>query len=176
MSNVGRSRLTMILYWAYGSNLNRAAMARRCPGARPVAPLVVPDAILRFRGVADVAYLRGARCEGALWSINRAHEATLDRYEGVDKGLYVKKYLKFRIDDVEREALYYVMNQVGIMPPDQLYLNIVAQGYRDWGLDLTRLQRALDHSYRRINKPRWLRGRYKRRGMRPFAVGIKQEC
>jgi hypothetical protein len=32
MKEVGR----MTLYFAYGSNMNRAAMRRRCPGARVV--------------------------------------------------------------------------------------------------------------------------------------------
>lgn len=158
------------LYWCYGSNLNVRQMRKRCPDATPFGPLVLPNAVLRFRGVADVAYLRGTECQGGLWEISRRDEAYLDSYEGVnqvrpERGLYIKRYLTLKIDDEVRRALYYQMNTVGIMPPSQAYLDVIAQGFRDFGLDLERLQRAVDHSWTRQRKTPWLRNRWKRKGM-----------
>jgi hypothetical protein len=157
-------RESEMLYFAYGSNLNHASMRRRCPAARPVAPLVLPHAVLRFRHVADVASHEAAKCPGGLWRITTACEAALDVYEGVASGLYEKRYLLLRVDGAEEECLYYKMASRGIMPPAQGYLAVIEQGYRDFGLDLSRLERAVEHSWNRRYKTPELRRRYARRG------------
>lgn len=165
------------LYWAYGSNTNVAQMAERCPTATVFAPLVLPNAVLRFRGVADVAYLKGASCPGALWEIAPSDEAALDRYEAVDpnhpeRGLYLKRYFTAEVDGSRRRILYYQMQTVGIMPPSQFYLDVIAQGYRDFGLPLERLERALAHSWAKKRKTPYLVGRWKRRGAGRLARSI----
>lgn len=164
-------------YWAYGSNLDIAQMQRRCPGAEPINKLVIPNCVLRFRGVADVAYLKGAECPGGLWTITEENEQALDHYEGVNHqkplwGLYEKKYLRFTLDGKKERALYYQMNETGIMPPPEDYLATIARGYADFGLDVDRLQRAVDHSWRRKRKTNFLRQRWKRRGCPPLAHGV----
>jgi hypothetical protein len=145
-------------------------MQSRCPDATPVRALNLPNAVLRFRGWADVAYLKGGTCPGGLWEISRHDERTLDAYEGVAHGLYEKRYLKLKVRGEVRECLYYMMLNTGIMPPSQAYLDVIAQGYRDFGLDLDRLRRALEHSYWRQRKTPFLRGRWRRKGMAKFAV------
>lgn len=167
----------MKLYWAYGSNLNVQQMRRRCPGATVVAPLTLPNVILRFRSVADVAFLRGADCPGGLWEITPHDEAILDRYEGVRPeapaaGLYRKLYFKIELDGRCRKVLYYMMNEVGIMPPPVPYLSAIAQGYKDFGLPLERLQRAVDHSWRRRRKTAYLRWRHERKGAPKLARSV----
>ena len=169
------------LYWAYGSNLNYEQMRRRCPGAEPFAPLVVPNSVLRFRNVADVAYLAGAECHGGLWEITAEDEASLDHYEGFDAkhptwGLYSKRYLEIQVDGRRRTALYYIMNEVGIMPPSRAYLDAITQGYRDFGLDLDRLQRAVDHAWNRRRKTPYLRDRWKRKGAPRLAREVRREA
>ncbi len=167
--------MTKALVWAYGSNLNIAHMRTRCPTARPFAPLNLPNAVLRFRYVADVAYLRGAICPGALWEVTPDDVQTLDRYEGINatcpsRGLYEKKYLRLLIDGEQHRVLYYMMTRTGIMPPSQPYLDAIAQGYRDFNLDIRRLERALQHSHWRARKTPALRRRHARKGLQPFAV------
>lgn len=157
------------LYWAYGSNLNVRQMRERCPDAKVFGPLTVPNAILRFRGVADVAVLKGAECAGGLWEISERDEAALDLYEGVIAtgkylGLYSKKTFTAEVEGKKRKVLYYQMNEAGIMPPSQYYLDVIAQGYNDFGLDLERLERALAHAWNRKRKTPYLVGKWKRRG------------
>jgi hypothetical protein len=159
------------LYWAYGSNLNVAQMTRRCPAAVKVGPLRVPNAVLRFRGVADVAYLEGAKCPGGLWEITDACEAALDRYEGCDlvnprRGLYQKKYLRLRMaDGTERACLYYQMTRrIGVSPPAEFYFRGIAEGYDDFGLGHRALDRALAHSWNRKNRTPAILRRYERAG------------
>ena len=50
----------MHLYFAYGSNLNHAGMARRCPDSAPVGPALLKDWQLTFQGVADIERQGGA--------------------------------------------------------------------------------------------------------------------
>lgn len=138
-----------MLYWAYGSNLNMAAMTRRCPGARPVGPLVLSDSRLVFRCVADVEYAQGFSCPGGLWNISKQDEEELDAYEGVASGLYRKTYITVRFERTGKvaKALLYQMNSHGIMPPNDWYLDTIRDGYADFDLDLAPLEQALMHSW-----------------------------
>lgn len=157
------------LYWAYGSNLNVEQMRWRCPAARVVGAFTLPDAVLRFRVVADVAYLRGRYCPGGLWEITERCEAELDRYEGAPN-LYSKKYLKLKIGSQVRSVLYYVMNRRGIAPPAPEYLATIERGYRDFGLDFDRLRKAVEHAERRNYRTPFIERRQGR--MRPSSSVI----
>ena len=144
----------LIYYWAYGSNLNVKAMTTRCPGAKKLVALPIKNGALVFRGVADAVYREGTVCHGGLWLINRKHEATLDAYEGVKSGLYNKCYLKLLVDGKEVQCLYYQMNTRGVFPPNDAYVDCIAQGYKDFGLPLEALDRAIHEACRFSNKAR----------------------
>lgn len=153
------------LMWAYGSNLCVRQMARRCPDARKVKALPVYGAKLVFRGVADVQITDNPAdvALGGLWRISRRDEDNLDRYEGVKSGLYTKEY--FFIRDQSRhyhKVLYYKMASDGIFPPDELYLDCIVQGYMDFGLDMTKLDAAVRHSWDDKNKTEDMRQRFLR--------------
>jgi len=155
------------LYFAYGSNLNVQAMGHRCPRAKKIGKLILPKARLVFRGVADCIYDPRTRCPGGLWRITRQCEEELDHYEGVAGGLYRKEYIKVQLRGQEPEdALVYVMNRGGVMPPWESYLDTIAQGYLDFGLDthLWRLDEALVYSYDHKNKTPHLRKRWENKG------------
>jgi gamma-glutamylcyclotransferase (GGCT)/AIG2-like uncharacterized protein YtfP len=140
--------MTTKLYWAYGSNLNVAHMARRCPKAKKVRPLIVGDAALVFRHVADVTERADCVVPGGLWRITRECEAALDRYEGVASRLYLKREIEVKVDGVYENVLFYQMREsVGIMPPGEAYLGTIVQGYKDFGLDLEILDAYLQESW-----------------------------
>ncbi|HXF95143.1 MAG TPA: gamma-glutamylcyclotransferase family protein, partial [Gemmatimonadales bacterium] len=77
-------------YFAYGSNLSRERMARRCPGAALLgtARLAGHRFVINRRGYATVVPEPGATVYGVLWDLSETHGALLDRYEGVEQGLY----------------------------------------------------------------------------------------
>lgn len=79
-----------MLYFAYGSNMCAAQMAVRCPRARFVERGVLRDYrfIIMKRGYATVVPEAGACVHGVLWELTAACKAALDRYEGVQSGLY----------------------------------------------------------------------------------------
>ncbi|KAF5724889.1 hypothetical protein FMUND_446 [Fusarium mundagurra] len=88
-------RAASTLYFAYGSNLHLAQMAHRCPGSvfKGKATLESYRWQVNERGVANVVESGSDHSvEGLLYMIGPRDERTLDRSEGVSKGLY-QKYL-----------------------------------------------------------------------------------
>lgn len=79
-------------YFAYGSNIDRAQMRARCPGAlfAGVARLPGHRFTVNRHGYATVVPDAASEVYGVLWRINEAGERALDRYEGVAEGLYRK--------------------------------------------------------------------------------------
>jgi gamma-glutamylcyclotransferase (GGCT)/AIG2-like uncharacterized protein YtfP len=160
-----------VLYFAYGSNLNRAAMAHRCPDAKPIGALKLTDARLVFRGVADCIYEEGSECPGAVWKLTPGCEAALDRYEGVSGGFYRKEYVTVTGFEGEDQMLLYVMNSTGIFPPSQHYYNVIKQGYRDFKLPLKYLRAAVKAAWDDKAPSHRERQRHRRNG-RPALVAM----
>ena len=146
-------------YWAYGSNLSVQGMLYRCPTAKKVGPLYVNDGLLVFRGVADVVISKGNKVAGGLWKVTQEDEDSLDAYEGVSSGLYKKCTFTITARGKVRNVLYYRMCVPGIMPPSERYLSMIAEGYRDFGLDLSFLDAAVKHSWRekKVTSRLWVR-------------------
>lgn len=182
---VAKPRAT--LYWAYGSNLNKAQMRERCPRAKAVSKLYLPGGRLIFRGVADV----DLDCEetrhigGGLWRITPRCEEVLDRFEGFP-GFYRKCYLTLRLKDEDGEwleperAMFYVMNRPdsdrpGVHLPWEKYYETIRQGYEDFGLDTRLLQQALEDSELEADKTPDLYERWVRKG-RPSLVDPREKA
>jgi gamma-glutamylcyclotransferase len=126
------------LYFAYGANLNHAAMRDRCPAAVPIQPFYLKDYRLIFSGVATVQPCAGALVAGGLWSITETCEQSLDRFEG-----YPMLYRKCTVEHEGQDIMFYVMNYDDPCEPDVRYLNAIAQGYQDFGLPLVDLGQAV---------------------------------
>ncbi|MBV8664121.1 MAG: gamma-glutamylcyclotransferase, partial [Hyphomicrobiales bacterium] len=82
----------MPLCFAYGSNMDAAAMASRCPRSRPLglARLMRHRLAIMREGWLTATRDANGTVEGVLWDIALADMRALDRYEGVGEGLYVK--------------------------------------------------------------------------------------
>lgn len=155
------------LYLAYGSNMNRAQMARRCPKAKALRAITIDDARLVFRGVADIEYHKGASVPVVLWEITAECERSLDRYEGVAGGVYEKRMIPL---DNGEQALTYIMRSNGVAPPSRDYYERIKQGYADFGIDPEPLDVALKHSHVKTNHTAETR----RRMARNMAQGSQQ--
>lgn len=137
-----------IFYWAYGSNLSTRQMKQRCPKAIKFGPMTVQDCALVFRSVADVTVREGASTPGGLWQITADCERSLDQFEGVASKRYLKRYFRITIESKQYTCLFYQMRQKdGIMPPSESYLDKIATGYGDFGLDLLHLETYLAESW-----------------------------
>lgn len=133
------------IYIAYGSNMNKEQMAIRCPGARPIGKYILSNYKLEFRGVANIIECYGEKTPVALWIITESCEKSLDRYEGYPK-LYRKEYIKLKINEKEVIGMAYVMNKGEIAKPSDYYYNVIKQGYKDFQIDITPLEKALIES------------------------------
>lgn len=139
-------------YIAYGSNLNEEQMAWRCPDAKVVAKSWLHDYRLTFQGSpynahANVIPAKGYDVPVVIWEISNADEMALDVYEGVKGGYYTKEYLQVEVAGEMREALIYIMTPHRYGIPTDGYLHTIAEGYRDFNLDIRILNQALLQVY-----------------------------
>src|SRR5215203_7027199 len=72
-------------YFAYGSNMDHAAMAERCPASRPLGIARLPRHrfFIAREGYASVARDPRRTVWGVLWDLALANMSALDRYECV---------------------------------------------------------------------------------------------
>jgi gamma-glutamylcyclotransferase (GGCT)/AIG2-like uncharacterized protein YtfP len=80
------------LYFAYGSNMDTAAMARRCPASRPLGlgRLARHRFAILQAGYATVERDQASAVHGVLYELALADVPALDRYEAIARGLYLK--------------------------------------------------------------------------------------
>ena len=114
----------MPLYFAYGSNMDVAAMARRCPRARPlgVARLERHRLAIMREGWLTAVRAPRASVHGLLWDLALADVPALDRYEEVARGLYVKGVQPVvAAGGAKRALVYFGANSgPGVGKPDYL--------------------------------------------------------
>ncbi len=126
----------MPLYFAYGSNMDRAAMAERCPQSRPlgVARLARHRIVIAREGYASVVRDPRRSVWGFLWDLALADMPALDRYESVASRLYVKMNQPVITDHGPRRALVYVARTAGLGWPRPGYLESVVAAAAAAGL------------------------------------------
>lgn len=145
------------LYIAYGSNLNREQMAYRCPTAKPIGKGLVHDHRLVFQGHPNNAHANiipeaGQTVPVVVWEIGPRDEAALDRYEGVEAGYYTKEYMDIEVGGETKNALVYIMTPHDFGIPDDYYVRVIAQGYKDFGLPVLTLNQAIIHAHAQVRK------------------------
>ncbi|MCM8748505.1 gamma-glutamylcyclotransferase [Thermomicrobiaceae bacterium CFH 74404] len=124
-------------YFAYGSNMDEKQMDFRCPNAELVGRARLPGWKFRIntRGVATVVPDEESTVHGVLWIIGESDEETLDYYEGVSSGFYVKRTeTVYREDGDAVEALLYVASDDGPGSPRPGYLERIVAAARRHGL------------------------------------------
>ncbi len=100
----------MPLYFAYGANMDAAAMALRCPVSRLMGRgrLARHRFLIMREGYASVVRDPARTVHGVLWDLALDDIPALDRYEGVAGGLYAKAYLPVITETGIRRALLYL--------------------------------------------------------------------
>jgi hypothetical protein len=100
----------MPLYFAYGSNMDRAAMLKRCPRATPVGParLMGHRFFVCADGYGSVARDPRGVVWGLLWDLALADIPALDRYECLATGLYGKSVQPVLTVKGPRRAMLYI--------------------------------------------------------------------
>jgi gamma-glutamylcyclotransferase (GGCT)/AIG2-like uncharacterized protein YtfP len=137
-------------YIAYGSNLNIEQMASRCPDAKNIGTIELPNYRLLFRGSygnahATIEKYKGYKVPVVIWTISERDERTLDCYEGAPR-YYRKEYIVLKIDGELTDALVYIMNGRDLGAPNKHYYDVVKAGYESAGFDIGILETALAES------------------------------
>jgi len=133
----------MTLHFAYGSNMSRALMHRRCPGARALGPAQLDGwrFIITRDGYASLVRARGGRVHGVLWRLTPRDLAALKAYE---QCAYLRRIVPVRHGAARRPALVYLAPERGGGKARPGYQELVVAAARDWQLPasyVTRLAR-----------------------------------
>ena len=138
-------------YVAYGSNLNFEQMKKRCPTAEYCGSGTLQDYALQFKGQNGGYFLtvspeRDQQTPVGIWKITARDEKALDFYEGYPSH-YFKQQVPIDMDGQKITGMIYVMNpemQFGL--PSAYYYQVCRDGYKNCGLDVSALNKALQES------------------------------
>jgi gamma-glutamylcyclotransferase (GGCT)/AIG2-like uncharacterized protein YtfP len=126
----------MTPYFAYGSNMRRSAMTRRCPGASALGPAMLSG--YRFfvgrDGWGSVAPGAGQTVHGVLWRLTPRDIAALHAYELLHQGLYDVRYVPVRHGKRQVRAMIYILRRRAAGIPRPGYVEMIAAAARGWKL------------------------------------------
>jgi gamma-glutamylcyclotransferase (GGCT)/AIG2-like uncharacterized protein YtfP len=122
------------MYAAYGSNMDPAQMAQRCPHSPQRTTGWLQGWRLTFGGedlgwegaLATVVEADGHQVFVALYEMSDADEAALDSWDGVTLGYYRKSKVRIATLDGDVLAWLYVLNDYEGGLPSARYLGILA--------------------------------------------------
>jgi len=133
-----------MFYFAYGMNTNRSSMTWRCPGAISFGHARLLDHEFRFSYHADVVASPGESVDGVLWLIDQDHLADLDALEGYPT-YYDRAVLPVLYQGNIIMAECYRMQHDNIEGvPSRRYLDMILEGYREYGIPDDQVWTALD--------------------------------
>jgi hypothetical protein len=126
----------MPLYFAYGSNMDLAAMAARCPHSKPIgsARLMRHRFVVTTDGYANVLRDPGRLVWGLLWDLALADVPSLDRYESLGTGLFIKAVQPVLTARGPRQAMIYLGRAVRPGAPKAGYMERVLAAAEAAGL------------------------------------------
>ena len=126
----------MTFYFAYGSNMHRSAMTRRCPGARAIGPAMLKGHrfFVGIDGWGSVVPNAGETVHGVLWRLTPRDIAALHAYELLHQGLYDVRYLPVRHGTQSVRAMIYLLRRRATGSPRPGYVEMIAAAARDWKL------------------------------------------
>src|SRR5258708_5162171 len=141
----------MTLYFAYGANMERAAMRARCPAAVALGPARLTGWRAAIAsGFGSVAPAAGAAVFGVLWRLTPRDLAALNIFESLDSGLYRRVALTVERDGRHARALVYLGRKRGRPLPMPGYQERVIAAATTWQLPSRYIEelRRLAPSYR----------------------------
>ncbi|NLM06944.1 MAG: gamma-glutamylcyclotransferase [Tissierellia bacterium] len=144
-------------YVAYGSNLNKMQMGKRCKNPILIGTSTIKDYQLLFKFDGEDSYLTIEKNKGSfvpvgIWSIDEEDEKVLDDYEDFPD-LYYKKEMKLIVKDVKTgeestmDCFVYIMDEERpVGRPSDFYFETCLEGYEDFVFDSNILFEALERS------------------------------
>ena len=126
----------MPLYFAYGSNMNVSAMARRCPHSKALGLARLERHWLQVMREGWLTAVRdpASTVHGLLWDLALSDVAALDRYEGMAQGLYAKLIQPVVAGRAPSRAIVYFGANAGPGAVRPVYIAEVLAAARSWPL------------------------------------------
>jgi hypothetical protein len=125
-----------MLHFAYGSNMSRTLMHRRCPTAVAIGTARLDHwrFLVTRDGYASIVPAPGDAVQGVLWRLSPRDLAAVNAYESLDSGLYRRRMLPVICGRQRVAALVYVGRERRAGRPRPGYQDLVVQAARDWDL------------------------------------------
>lgn len=123
------------LYAAYGSNMDKEQMSRRCSDAKVVGTGYLDDWKLTMPFYANIEQEKGRKTPVLIWEISEENEKKLDKYEGYPKS-YSKTDIITEIDGKSVSVMAYVMTEeykTSKKKPRDGYREQILHGYEEAG-------------------------------------------
>lgn len=119
--NLDLRAVEKMIYVAYGSNMSRSRMLKRCPNAKFLTAGVVEHHTLQFHHYADAAPAHDYEMPVVLWEIPANEFSILERAEG-----YPRDYIKQRLAVVPKpekthEEMVELVGEENVTKPDYRY-------------------------------------------------------
>jgi len=133
------------IYIAYGCNMDRTGMTRRCPDCEFIDSGYLLDYELIFKGCASIRENKGCKVPVAIYYISDSDESYLDLMEG-----YPSYYDKIEVEvnsfnNGKLTGMIYIMNEeYPEGTPSKYYFNGIKKSYRELGFDTDILDNAFD--------------------------------
>lgn len=145
----------MPLYFAYGSNIDTAAMAQRCPRSIAIGPARLARHRLAAMREGWLTVVRDphATVHGVLWDLALSDVPALDRYEGVGAGLYRKALQSVATDKGAKRALVYFGANAGPGVAAADYVETIIAAARQWNLPLAPLEAFRSSASATVGEP-----------------------
>jgi gamma-glutamylcyclotransferase (GGCT)/AIG2-like uncharacterized protein YtfP len=126
----------MPLYFAYGLNMDVAGMAQRCPRSTPLGLARLPRHrfIITTDGYASVTRDPRESVHGVLWDCALGDIRTLDKFEELASGLYIKINQPVVVEGGAKRALIYVGRSAQVGKPRPGYLESVVAAAKERAL------------------------------------------
>ncbi|KPF63471.1 gamma-glutamyl cyclotransferase [Bosea sp. AAP35] len=140
----------MPLYFAYGLNMDPAGMAQRCPRSKPLGLARLPRHrfIITRDGYASVIRDPREEVHGVLWDCALADIRSLDKFEELASGLYVKISQPVILAGGAKRSLVYIGRSGEVGRPKPGYMETVIASAKHWALPesyVAGLNRFLKH-------------------------------
>ncbi len=127
-------------YFAYAGNLSKKQMQERCPDSVPKFIATLPNYKLVFTGwsrqwrggKASIKSFRGERVPGAIYEVSEACLRQLDKHEAGYTRLNITVFDEY--NEPVPAITYIKSGQLDESPPSKEYLDVIRQGYQDWGI------------------------------------------
>lgn len=127
----------MTLYFAYGANMERAAMRKRCGSAMALGPAMLRGwRYVIVEGYGSVVPAAGMHVFGVLWRLTPRDLAALNRFESLDSGLYRRVMLTVEIGGERARALVYRGRRHGGRRPMPGYQERLVAAAQEWRLPM----------------------------------------